>query len=207
MSPKKRAAVMTSQAVPASSLAHRKLPFFPASFPDETLYSRVSRYHRFRAERKDENTFVELFRETGHKIEFSKAAPAALRVLASLIPGQPLILLGDILRENTFVPFLAPLVTKPTDPFPSAEFGCTRACLNCLVQDEELVGSPYLRRSHQLPAVAACWKHGIKLIDACPGCDLSFARPAKFVSAPMVPCRCGWYVTSVAFPQHDGHFR
>jgi hypothetical protein len=189
---------MTSQAVPVSADAHRKLPFFPTSFPDETLYSRVSRYHRFRAERKDEITFIELFRETGLKIDFSRAAPAALRVLASLIPGEPLVLLGDILRENTFIPFLAPLITRPTDSFPNAEFGCARACLSCLAQDEQVVGSPYLRRSHQLPAVIACWKHGIKLIDSCPACGSSFARAGKFVSAPLAPCRCGWYAISAS---------
>jgi hypothetical protein len=189
---------MTSQAVLVPSAAYRKLPFFPTSFPDETLYSRVSRYHRFRAERKDEITFIELFRETGLKIDFSEAAPAALRVLASLIPGEPLVLLGDILRQNTFVPFLAPLVTEPTDPFPNAEFGCAKACLSCLVQDEQLFGSPYLRRSHQLPAVTACWQHGVKLIDACPDCGSSFAHPGKFVRAPLAPCRCGWYATSAS---------
>jgi len=187
---------MTSQVVPFSSTLRRELPFFPTSFPDETLYSRVSRYHRLRAERKDENTFIELFRETGQKIDFSKAAPAALRVLVSLIPGEPLVLLGDVLKKNTFVPFLAPLVTKPTDLFPAAEFGCIKACLSCLVQDEQLVGAPYLHRSHQLPGIAACWKHGTKLIDSCPGCGLSFIQSGKFVSVPMIPCRCGWYAAS-----------
>lgn len=39
----------------------RKLHFFPASFPDETLFSRISRYHLLTGDRRHDTTFHALF--------------------------------------------------------------------------------------------------------------------------------------------------
>ena len=43
-----------------SAMAHQ-LPFFPASLPDETLVSRVSRFHILSGNSTDQLTFRELF--------------------------------------------------------------------------------------------------------------------------------------------------
>jgi hypothetical protein len=178
---------------PSAPLPKRlKLHFFPASFPDETLYSRVSRYHLLTGEQKDETTFVELFEQEGLKVNFAGLVPGTLATLASLLPGDSLVQLGNILSQNTFVPLVVPVLTSTTDAYHSFEFGEARSCLICLKEDELLFGSTFLHKSHQLPAVTACWKHGTKLIDACPHCTHPFKRPGKFLRAPLTPCGCGW---------------
>lgn len=187
---------MTSQLPHAQNQQSRKLHFFPASYPDETLYSRISRYHLLTGERKDENTFLELFGEKGHKIDFDEHAPISLRTLASLLPGDPLVQLGRILSENTFLPFVVPIVASSIEEYPGKEFANARSCELCLEEDEQLVGSAYLHRCHQLPAVTACWKHAVKLIDACPCCGLFFKKPGKFFRAPVTACSCGWRMTN-----------
>jgi hypothetical protein len=187
---------MTSQLSYTPKQQSRKLHFFPASYPDETLYSRVSRYHILRGERKDENTFIELFGEKGHKVDFDEHAPISLRALASLLPGDPLVQLGKILSENTFLPFVVPIVDSRIEEYPGKEFANARSCEVCLEEDEQLVGSAYLHRCHQLPAVSACWKHGVKLIDACPCCGLFFKKPGKFFGTPVTGCSCGWRITN-----------
>lgn len=173
----------------------RKLHFFPASFPDETLFSRVSRYHLLTGERRHDTTFHALFGRVS-SLDFTELAPPSLSVLASLLPGDPMVQLGNLLVENTFVPFAVPVVRHSIEEFMGTEFGDSRACLLCLAEDEATVGVPYLHRSHQLPAVTACWKHGAKLINACPDCAKPFRRPVKFLGAPITPCNCGWHATN-----------
>lgn len=184
---------MNSQAPASPSQAH-KISFFPASFPDETLLSRVSRYHLLTGERKDDNTFSALFGQLGTTVDFTELAPPSLTVLASLLPGDPMVQLGNILQENTLVPFAVPVIAPSVEEFIGSEFGDSKACVRCLDEDEARVGVSYLHRSHQLPAVTACWKHGTKLIEACPDCEQPFRRPGKFLRAPITPCGCGWCV-------------
>lgn len=184
-----------SQTLPLTPTQPRKLPFFPASFPDETLFSRVSRYHLLTGERKDDTTFKALFEQPGNNVDFTELAPPSLTVLASLLPGDPMVQLGKILGENTFVPFAVPVIQSSVEEFIGAECGESNACVLCLAEDWELVGVSYLRRSHQLPAVTACWQHGAKLIDACPECDHAFRGTGKFLKAPLTLCGCGWHVT------------
>jgi hypothetical protein len=173
----------------------RKLHFFPASFPDETLFSRVSRYYLLTGGRRHDTTFHALFGRV-NSLDFTELAPPSLPVLASLLPGDPMVQLGNLLVENTFVPFAVPVVRHSIEEYMGTEFGDSRACLLCLAEDEATVGVPYLHRSHQLPAVTACWKHGAKLVEACPDCEKPFRRPAKFLLAPITSCSCGWHATN-----------
>lgn len=187
---------MHSQASSSSSSPQpRKLNFFPASFPDETLYSRISRYHILTGDRRHDTTFHTLFGRV-NSLDFTELAPPSLSVLASLLPGDPMVQLGNLLVENTFVPFAVPVVRQSIEEFIGTEFGDSRACLLCLAEDEATVGVPYLHRSHQLPAVTACWKHGAKLVDVCPDCEKPFRRHAKFLRAPLTACSCGWHATN-----------
>lgn len=172
----------------------RKLHFFPASLPDETLFSRASRYHLLTGMRWHDTTFRSLFRQVDD-VDFTELAPPSLSALASRLPGDPMVQLGNLLVENTFVPFAVPVLRHSTDEFIGTEFGDSRTCLLCLIEDEAAVGVPYLHRAHQLPAVTACWKHGVKLIEACLSCERPFRQPAKFLRAPITPCRCGWHAT------------
>lgn len=181
--------------VTSSPQQPRKLPFFPASFFDETLFSRVSRYHLLTGERRDETTFSKLFGMEGNRVDFSELAPPSLTILASLLPSDPMVQLGNLLKENTFVPFAIPVTRSSIEEFIGTEFGTSKACLLCLKDDEATEGVAYLRRSHQLPAVTACWKHGTTLIDACPDCGKRFWQPGKFLTTPVRECGCGWHAS------------
>lgn len=181
--------------VTSSPQQPRKLHFFPASFSDETLFSRVSRYHLLTGKRQDETSFLALFGKEGNSVDFSKLAPPSLAVLASLLPGDSLVQLGNLLTENTFVPFAIPVTRSSVEEFIGIEFGTSKACLLCLKDDEVLGGVAYLRRSHQLPAVTVCWKHGTSLIDACPDCGKRFWQPGKFLTTPVTTCGCGWHAS------------
>ncbi|USX20948.1 hypothetical protein NHH82_01905 [Oxalobacteraceae bacterium OTU3REALA1] len=90
----------------------RKLHFFPASLSDETLLSRLSRYHLLSAAREDEHTFQLLFSEPGDQANFAAAAPTPLRRLANQLPGQSRKNLGELLAFNTFVPLVAPVLAS-----------------------------------------------------------------------------------------------
>jgi len=92
---------MHSQESSSSPPRPRKLSFFPASFSDETLFSRVSRYHLLAGTRQDEMTFSALFGRGGHSVDFTELAPPSLTVLASLLPGDPLVQLGKALLHKS----------------------------------------------------------------------------------------------------------
>ena len=79
---------MTGPVSPPLLRKRLKLHFFPTSFPDETLYSRVSRYHLLTGEQKDEATFIELFEQEGPKVNFAGLVPGSVAALASLLPGD-----------------------------------------------------------------------------------------------------------------------
>jgi hypothetical protein len=170
----------------------RKLHFFPASLPDETLLSRLSRYHLLSAAREDEHTFQLLFSETGGQVNFAAAAPTPLRRLANQLPGQSRKNLGELLAFNTFVPLVAPILVSLEWHHPDPEFGEANFCQHCAVLDKYQFGFAYLHRAHQLPGVKACWVHGNRLRDGCPVCSKPFRQGRKFLSAPILPCNCGW---------------
>lgn len=135
---------------------------------------------------------MSLFGVPGAKVDFENAAPRALSFLVEQLPGPQLDHLGTILKANTFVPLVMPVADSLVLHQPAPQFAECNTCVSCLVEDEDLEGIPYIRRTHQLPGVTACWRHGIELIDACPKCSRPFYWPEKFLAAPLIPCRCGW---------------
>lgn len=132
---------MHSQASSSSLPEPRKLHFFPASFPDETLFSRVSRYHLLTGDRRHDTTFHALFGRV-NSLDFTELAPPSLPALASLLPGDTVVQLGNLLVENTFVPFAVPVIRQSMEEFMGTEFGDSRACLLCLAE-----GNPPTKRA------------------------------------------------------------
>ena len=178
---------------PAHPTVHH-LPFFPASFPDETLLSRGSRFHILAASASAETTLKVLFGENVSRDKLCAAAPPNLRALARLIPGQPRLRLGELLEKNTFVAFVTSMVTDLDWAYPGPQFAVANICVACAAEDraEDGVGISYLRRAHQLPGVKACWLHKVILSNRCPCCAQLFFKDGKLVSAPMIDCDCGW---------------
>lgn len=172
----------------------RQLHYFPESLPNETLLSRVSRYHLLSGECTDEHTWRSLFALPPDQVSFTNAAPVGLRRLAKLLPGNPKATFEELLASNTFVPLVTKVMTSIDWQSADPSFGEARTCLACANEDQinSSFGLPYIRRSHQLPGVTACWMHAIKLIDNCPECGSKFKRPGRFLASPIVPCTCGW---------------
>jgi hypothetical protein len=67
-----------------------------------------------------------------------------------------------------------------------------RYCPECLSYDYRNVGQPYWHRAHQLPNVHFCHKHHCELRTNCPRCGVRPIRGAKrMLSMPRTVCQCG----------------
>lgn len=191
-----------------------ELPFFPPSLPDESLISRVSRYHLMSSNRTDESTFLELFGRKGFAL--GAVVPPHIDILASRLPGQPQENIDILIRENTLFPVFRPFLGRPVKSLPPTTRGSgdteishmprhvvgmsgdAKLCLSCASEDEKLHGVGYWRRSHQIPGVTVCWKHKELLLSSCPNCRFPFQHINKLLSAPWNACRCGERLPSVS---------
>lgn len=64
-----------------------------------------------------------------------------------------------------------------------------RICPECLTEDLERYGEPYLHRAHHLPFVNICHKHQIELISKCRNCGITFLANETFINAKL-KCVC-----------------
>lgn len=139
---------MSSTEVASSAI--RKLHFFPASFPDETLLSRLSRYHLLSAELEDANTFKLLFGEPATNINFNGAAPYGLKILTRQLAGLPRKHLGAILAENSFIALVLPIIAEPDWNYPDPQFAEANLCHLCAAEDcaNPVIGVPYIHDAY-----------------------------------------------------------
>ena len=85
----------------SAALMSATVPFFPPSQPDETLNSRVSRYHVMAGNSTFGATLDELF---GNPLTgLDQVVTRGIEVLATRLPGDPHNNLLNILTENTRV--------------------------------------------------------------------------------------------------------
>ena len=183
-----------------------QLAFFPGSLPDESIYSRISRYHILSGHRDCRTTYSQLFRST--PFAFGEVVPPRLSILVSRIPQAPPRLLGQILRHNTLLPLVMPFLALGDEddaeyadlialtrgvlkPMRQRGDGELRLCPECIRVDRDKFGCGYWHRSHQMPAVTACWRHGVVLINACPKCDIELSPRNVFLHSPWRRCVCG----------------
>ncbi|WP_454838514.1 TniQ family protein [Pseudomonas mohnii] len=182
------------------------ISLFPASLPDETLYSRVSRYHFLVGNKSLYKTYDDLFGTTPFRLE--AILPKQVNALVNRLPGDPQKALAAIISQNTLIPLYQPFLGRPdnatvakSQPISSAsriprravdDHGEARLCLLCVESDAREHGVAYWRRSHQAPKVASCWKHGVDLLKSCPECFRPFLRAGQLLSILWLPCECGW---------------
>lgn len=162
-----------------------RLQFFPTSFPDESLFSLIARYHRLSGHHDDRDTLHELFGK--HTQIVSSHLPSLLDTLASKLPQAVALDAQDIVDRHTLFPYYRPFLTERQVALsliamkgPSASGlktlmgliasqvgggNCYRYCEQCSERDVELVGQPYWHRAHQLPAVHICTQHGTPLVE------------------------------------------
>ncbi len=185
------------------------LPFFPESLPDETLLSRVSRYHLLSGNATKAVTDLELF---GKRVMLDFVLPSqALSSLVARLPGDPELVMQSLVQENTLLPAFSPFLGTEADParqeiplgqhysglgrLPQRAAGMNKGCslcVECLREDVSGRGTGYWHRGHQLPGVRACWRHQTTLLQGCPVCRRPFARAQHLLSLPWSNCPCGW---------------
>lgn len=162
------------------------LPYFPAPFPDELLYSLLGRYQRHVCSPGPKATLEDLF---GNR--FVRASPDLQGHLAALADRLPQGLGLDaerLARDCTPLPYYTAF--QPTDVALAAEQAMTmgtteglhfhlgiatssvraadalRFCPSCHGETLEARGERCWRRVHQLPAVLVCPDHGIPLLSS-----------------------------------------
>lgn len=196
---------------PSTSPA-RLLPYFPAGFPDETIGSRVSRYHIRRGQPTMYMTYKHLFGR--FPFSLTGLVQPHLAKLAEKLPGSPQANLLELQRDSTLLPlfqqFFGPkTAAKRADRTPGTpliklsrrikgDSRLTYLCAQCLIEDERDHGWPYIHRAHQIPGVTACWKHAKRLLDCCPSCACPFAQPEQLILSAWLGCECGYAIADHA---------
>lgn len=155
------------------------LRYFPASFPDETLYSRLCRYHRLSGYTGDRTSLHQLIGIHTHVI--ISALPSKLGTLVSRLPAQANVRVEDIASGNTLFPFYAAFLPaqraasvyavmrgnsasgiKMSMGLLASRLGGRnnlRFCRTCAQEEYTSTGQPYWHRVHQLPGVLVCPAH------------------------------------------------
>ncbi|MBC3878318.1 MULTISPECIES: TnsD family Tn7-like transposition protein [unclassified Undibacterium] len=194
--------------VEMTSPANQFLPFFPAGMPDETIESRISRYHILRGQPTAKITYQQLF--NAPPFSLTTLVQPHLDKLASKLPGSAKHNLQTIQNENTLLPLcqhFSGTQVSLTNPASNVDIhaielprrikgssSVTHMCPQCLVQDEQEYGCAYIHRSHQIPGVTICWKHQCKLLDRCPACSCPFARRNELILSAWLGCTCGYVI-------------
>ncbi len=164
-----------------------------------------------RGHRSHLTTYLELFESAPFSLTYS--VPPQLNRLITKLPGLPHDSLRKILVENTLIPLFQifsgvrfteldstdmsslGLSTIPRRAVGGA--GTTRLCPDCVIDDFHEVGAPYIHRTHQVPGVLVCWKHGSSLHGHCSYCGCPFEREKELFSVPWKNCICGRPLTSM----------
>jgi len=161
------------------------LHFFPSTFPDETLYSRLARYHRLSGHPDDRDSLHELVGMHTHVI--TSDLPSLLQAFVSRLPAGARPSVGEIIDTNTifpyfrhFLPFercsraIATMSGPSTSGLKTAiglvasRLGAKnpfRFCKYCLRDDQVDFGQAYWHRVHQLPGAWVCPRHAHTLFE------------------------------------------
>jgi len=202
-----------------SRLLMSDLLFFPMSMPDEMLHSRITRYHFLSGNKTAGETFRDLFGSEPFSVGM---LPKQIEVLADRLPGDTASNLDELICTNTTFPAYRPFLGIGQELEGSAlgrsfsgvvrvprregaVHGKAKLCPTCVQQDLLEVGYAYWHRSHHLPGVSVCWRHGDPLIHSCPKCFHPFFRKLRMLPSLTEPCVCGWSVLAPATVNNGTH--
>ncbi|POA74340.1 TniQ family protein [Pseudomonas sp. DP16D-R1] len=179
--------------------------FFPISMPDETLLSRITRYHFLSGNKTEAETFRDLFGVAPFQLSI---IPKQLGSLASRLPGVKESNFNELLEINTYFPAYKPFIGLSKDPskdldrvlsdvarvprWEGTKNSRAKICLACVQADLIESGYAYWHRAHHLPGVTACWRHGEELLQSCPNCSHPFYRKNRLLPILTDDCVCGW---------------
>lgn len=196
------------------SSLNERIFLFPDSLPDEIHVSQTGRLHCDSGNLSTRQTFLDTYGTAPFRL--TQWIPTNLEIYAAKLPGDPIQNIENLLRNNTLYPLFETFGDARFTPTSHAtplrqqitnmpkrvvgESGETHLCVECLRQDREEHGYPYIHRSHQIPGVSVCWRHGTLLLSACPFCACPFEAKADLVLAPWVPCpACQQYLPDTSF--------
>lgn len=156
-----------------------RLAFFPAALPDETLHSRISRYHRLSGNWQERQSLDEIFGT--HLLVATANLPSHLSALLAALPEHVQLSMEQLIDSATMLPYFRPFLrpgqaTQCLQAMASqnacgmkigiglvaSRIGARNAfryCRQCCAEDEQLHGSAYWHRAHSLPGVLVCHRH------------------------------------------------
>lgn len=161
------------------------LHFFPSTFPDETLYSRLARYHRLSGHPDDRDSLHELVGMHTHVI--TSDLPSLLQALVSRLPAETRPSVEEVVDANTIFPYFQRFLPsercsraitamsgastsglKTAIGLVASRLGAKnsfRFCGDCVRNDQAAFGQAYWHRVHQLPGAWVCPIHAHALFE------------------------------------------
>lgn len=151
--------------------------YFPMPYPDEILYSVLSRYHSWVASTSVKQTNFDLYGNGNSK---SVYFPSSFEILASKLPPRTGITAEGMIYATTMFPWIRSFLVRDmsenileamkskwnsstdiTTVFNVLAVGGNhlRFCEECIKEDEAQYGVVYWHRIHQLLGVFVCLKH------------------------------------------------
>ncbi len=167
---------------------------FPSMFSDELFYSCCARYHNESGNAEVMQTLDDLF-GMPHMV-FDPSYPKNLDYLVAQLNN--IIDVNQIIYEHTIFPLFVPFLNRGRVDHLYKMFRgegknyanhilgiknnlritSLKYCRMCLINDDEMFGTPYWHRSHHLPGVHMCLAHHVSLESKCPVCSAEF-KPKK----------------------------
>ncbi|WP_442602773.1 TnsD family transposase [Paenibacillus sp. KN14-4R] len=158
--------------------------YFPSLFPDEILYSALSRYHRDSGSENYKLTMDDLFGDA--KVCASLLFPSHLAALCERMPPGSKFNPEKLIANHTFLPYYAPFIPKKRNlemkEIMNSEKGTSaymqigkpastvksqqglNYCSACVIHDRKIYGEAYWHRSHQAEGIFICHYHNNALI-------------------------------------------
>lgn len=169
----------------------KKLLSVPLPFPDETFPSWIARYHILSGDPSPTRTVTRLFGTPAFGV--TSNLPCHLEHFFKQLPEGLMAGVDEMIDQLTLLPYYRPFLK------PSALAGIkdamafggrggvatkvsfarntilktwfARFCPVCIQEDLRRFGQPYWHRSHQLPGVTVCARHGCLLLERCRSCQ------------------------------------
>lgn len=159
-----------------------ELEFFPRPYHDEHMYGTVGRYHQRSGNATPKQTSVELFDATG--VSVSVYNISNLNSLCKKLGEETLLTAEYLINKHSLLPLHFPFLsadslksrvaamretTKPVVVRWKEKNGQNRFlmhCPECLLDDRKIYGESYWHRSHQIPGIEICHKHGEWLLQS-----------------------------------------
>lgn len=161
------------------------LSYFPTPYPDELLYSIITRYHIRSGNLNFNQTLLELLGYSPQQL-FNVDLPNNLEYLVKRLPTALTHHLETFIQDHTLYPFYRSFLKAPEAwmlkkrmqkklgssisaiakihlPVQDGSRGFLRYCPVCLKQNIEQYGEAYWHRMHQVPGVLICTTHYVML--------------------------------------------